>query len=152
MRNILLLTILTLVGCTYHAAYTAFQPVQMDSWVQKDELKFEIDAVCPPGEYALNICVRTTEAKRLNTQRIPLKVTQTWEHLTDTLIDTLVITLTDKHGRSSGKGINHHDIITRFTTFEMPDTLRGTITIAPQATDTIHGLTHVGLEITAIEK
>lgn len=153
MRNILLfLIILIVVGCTSHAAYTVFQPIPIENWTLKDTAKIQLDVVQPQGQYALNICVRTTEAYRYHKTTLPLQVTHKWKHRNDSCTDSINIILTDNSGHKMGKGINHRDIVANLTTLHLPDTVSGCITILPYPNDTIQGISHVGVQLIPTEE
>lgn len=147
MRNILYFIILIVVGCTSHAAYTVFQPVPIENWTLKDTVKIQLDAIQPQGQYALNICVRTTEAYRYHKTTLPLQVTHKWKHRNDSCTDSINIILTDNSGHKMGKGINHRDIVANLTTLHLPDTVSGCITIIPYPNDTIQGISHIGVQL-----
>ena len=153
MRNILLfLIILIVVGCTSHAAYTVFQPVPIENWTLKDTVKIQFDAIQPQGQYALNICVRTTAVYRNQQMTLPLQVTHKWEHLNDRCTDSITIVLADNTGHRMGDGINHRDIVANLTTLHLPDTLSGCIAIIPYPNDTIQGISHVGVQLIPTEE
>ena len=147
MRNILFVIILIFVGCTPHAAYTAFLPVDNQEWVATDTAKFEIITPVDSVPHTLFICVRATEAHVYDSRYLPLEITQVWNSPDSTRKDTLYIALYDDTGNNKGKGINYRDVKAELCTLSPTDTLKGTISIRHCATQPVHGFSHVGVEI-----
>ena len=150
MRNILLCIILIVVGCTPPAAYTAFMPVSIENWTETAH--FQVNTPTSSLPHTLYICVRTTDANRYDTCRLPLEITQKWEHTNLAQTDTLMVTIVDSIGNWKGKGIYHRDIITPHSPIQTTDTLRGSITIRPLTKNAVHGVSHIGIEIRKEER
>lgn len=147
MRNIILITILLIVGCTSPAAYTAFLPVDVQQWSAEDEANFEIQLEGSPTPHQLYVFVRTTKAHRYDTQRLPLEITQHWQHIKATRIDTIQVEITDETGNFTGKGLHHRDILTPLGEIHCTDSLKGTISIRPYTPLPVHGISHIGVEL-----
>ena len=91
MRNIILITILLIVGCTSPAAYTAFCPVNNEQWMPTEKVCFDIQTAAPHDAHSLYVCVRTCEAHRYPQRILPLAITQEWRHLKTPRTDTVLV-------------------------------------------------------------
>ena len=147
MRNYFFFIILLLVGCTSHAAYTAFCPTDAKHWAPSEPANIAVNMAGTPQKHTLYIGVRTTKAHRYDGTLLPLEITQKWEHLMGLRIDTLFINITDTAGHFTGSGVCHHDILTPLCEIQHDDSLKGTISIRPCLSAPIHGISHVGVEI-----
>ena len=147
MRNFLLCIILTVVGCTFPAAYTAFCPVNNEQWKPEDAVSFDIKTTALQDTSSLVLLVRTCEAHHVQQRLLPLAITQNWRHLKTPRTDTVLVEIADTLGNWTGKGIHHRDITLLLSTVPPADSLIGKISIRPCTTTPVHGISHVGVEL-----
>ena len=147
MRNFLLCIILTVVGCTFPAAYTAFCPVNNEQWKPEDAVSFDIKTTALQDTSSLVLLVRTCEAHHVQQRLLPLAITQNWRHLKTPRTDTVLVEIADTLGNWTGKGIHHRDITLLLSTVPPADSIIGKISIRPCTTTPIHGISHVGVEL-----
>ena len=147
MRNFLLCIILTVVGCTFPAAYTAFCPVNNEQWKPEDAVSFDIKTTALQDTSSLVLLVRTCEAHHVQQRLLPLAITQNWRHLKTPRTDTVLVEIADTLGNWTGKGIHHRDITLLLSTVPPADSIIGKISIRPCTTTPVHGISHVGVEL-----
>ena len=137
---------LALVGCSRHAVYSHYEPIDMEGWERSDTIYFTVTTPRQEGTFATQVHLRINDTFPF--QEITLLVHQQHSSTHVTTTDTVSIHTTNHEGHFIGKGLSMLVYTASLGTIQMSttDTLKVAIHHIMRR-ETINGISDIGFTL-----